>query len=197
MLSTYDATEFENTQPRRERDTYRVGIAEGALISSNENIQYVMTEGLRTCVAFALTSPDDNLALLVHFSCLNQVARNLDKMVLSFMQSRTAHTAIHCAIVGGRVGTYQSEKIVETIETYVFKKFPRYDGILKAKVHGPVCGDYAQTLSYQINLSTGEDKILMSNTGDTDRISPITITDFDHTNEIATDSIAFTILTSP
>jgi len=180
--------------------TYRVLTGQGVLIRADETYQYVATDGLRSCVAFALINPHKATALLVHFYSLDQVKHGLTAMCDSFFHEINAENRdIVCLILGGREFYQNSVDMVN----YIKNDFVRNHILnrvvatsLKIRLCAPIVANNDQTLAVKINLQTGDSDIALNSLSNSSSqtSSPVTTVDsYDAEDElIAFEPIVFT-----
>lgn len=148
--------------------TYPVATGEGVLIKANTEFQSVVTEGLRTCVAFALINPDNHTALLIHFYSLAQMQEGLSQMIDQFMQvTDELARGVICVIAGGREDSVHSVSMIQYAMDLVRNQLTTINP-LKLRMDAPIIADYSETLSLKIDLITGESQVSL----DTEKAIP-------------------------
>lgn len=127
------------------------------MLKDSDDYHYIFTEGLRTCVAFALINPTDNSALLIHFYHPHQIANDLGLMVSNFLQNTLKNDeGIICLIAGGRSFYELSEQMCDQLILFVKEELINATKPLKLIMKAPIVADNDETLSVQIDLRTGQ-----------------------------------------
>lgn len=162
MYNFFLASDLSSVAPADKSKTYQVLTSHGVLIKASASHNYVRTDGLRTCVAFALFNPHDSSALLVHFLTISQV-KNVESLVSEFMENTTlSDKGLIMVIAGGREFFQDSVDMCEFLVKYskeLAKKTP-----IKLRLMAPVVADDDETLSVEINLNTGDSTITKTTT---------------------------------
>lgn len=175
--------------------TYKVLTGHGVLMNADESYTYIATTGLRTCVAFALISPQDQTVLLVHFYNLNQIKNNLKTMCDAFLEeTKLEDQGAICVIAGGRDYCDGSIDMVDYISSYVKKHLSTKITPLKLRLDAPIVANYEETLSLKINVHSGVSELSL-NTIDfctSEHSSPTTTDNSDSASE---ESLAFEPIT--
>lgn len=141
----------------------KVGVGQGVLLQENSDYQYLITIGLRTCVAFALINSADHLAVLVHFFHPSQIKNDLRSIVSLFMEKTTStEEGMLCLVVGGRAFNDSSEEMCKELINYVTNELPDIINYLKVQINAPIVAAEKETLSLIINLATAETQIALT-----------------------------------
>ncbi len=103
MHSFFFSIDLPENRLHHDTETYRVQMGQGVLMRADQTHKYIATDGLRSCVAFALVNPDDSTGLLVHFYNLQQVRHDLKMMCDTFLEETpSGNQGTICIIAGGR-----------------------------------------------------------------------------------------------
>ncbi len=160
MYNFFLASDLLSSPSTSKSKTYQVLTSHGVLIKASDSYSYVRTDGLRTCVAFALINPHDSSTLLVHFITLKQV-EHVESLVREFMENTTlSEKGLIMVIAGGREFFHESVDMCDFLVKYskeLAKKIP-----IKLRLMAPVVAEENETLSVEINLNTGENTIAMT-----------------------------------
>lgn len=136
------------------------------LMQADDIYQSIATEGLRTCVAFALINLNNSSVLLVHFYNLTQVRDSLKMMCDIFLEETTLNPhGMICVIAGGRYFSNDSMEMVDYLTRYVKEHLVTPVNCLKLRLIAPIVADYEETLSLKINLVSGHSEVSLNTTG--------------------------------
>jgi len=138
--------------------TYRVEMNHAVLLNAGQGYQYMMTEGLRSCVAFGLLDTVTHTGLLVHFYSLEQIKRDLSTLYSAFINLETPLSRkIKCIIAGGSSDFPSSLSMVEHIMKYTCHNIASIRNPIKLQKMAPVLLDTIdKTLTIKIDLISGE-----------------------------------------
>jgi hypothetical protein len=168
-------------------ETFKVSVGQGVLIQADEQFKYIATDGLHTCVAFALINPGAQTVLLIHFYNLLQVKKDLSKMCDTFFDEiSSVNKDTICVVAGGRVLYQDSEDMVNYILEYVKKELLTRSTSIKLRLNAPIIADLAETLSVKIDLRSGNSDLSLNTAGSSRSSSPTT-TDASETSETSSD----------
>lgn len=160
MYNFFLASDLPSSPSVLKSNTYQVLTSYGALIKASDTYSYIRTDGLRTCVAFALINPHDSSTLLVHFICLNQV-KDVASLVKEFMENTTlSDKGLIMVIAGGREFFHESVDMCDFLVNYAKELSKKI--LIKLRVMAPVVAEENETLSVEINLNTGASTIAMT-----------------------------------
>ncbi|CEG57141.1 hypothetical protein [Legionella fallonii] len=160
MHQFFLASDLPSPSSNDKSKTYQVLTSHGVLIKASDSYHYARTDGLRTCVAFALINPQDSTALLVHFITLKQV-KNVKSLVSGFMENTSlCDNGLIMVIAGGREFFQESVDMCDFLVKYSHELSQQTS--IKLRLMAPVVAEENETLSVNINLSTGESIITMT-----------------------------------
>ncbi len=129
------------------------------MLNLNSGYEALETHGLRTCVAFALICPSQELALLVHFFHPDQIKNNLSNIVKQFLEE-SKNEPIICHIAGGRSFFSISEDMCELLKKYVQEHLSGSN--LKLRLNAPIIAQDDDTFSLLANLKTGDSSVYLT-----------------------------------
>ena len=157
MYHFFTQQDFPDKPFALRQKSYKVGAGQGVMLQTNEYYHHIFTEGLRTCVAFALINTADQSALLIHFFHLTQISNDLNSIVSSFLaESQPKEGGLICLIAGGRAFYDDSEAMCDKLITFAKNDLLNAIHPVKLRIHAPVVADDEETLSIIIDLKSGD-----------------------------------------
>ena len=190
MSYFFTPSDFSNKPLSLKPKTYKVHTGHGVMLQSSNDYVRVFTDGLRTCVAFALINPSDQSALLIHFYHPKQIHNDLKTLVDIFLTKAVKKDGLVCLIAGGRAFYDTSETMCNDILLFVKEWLVGLHPI-KLRLHAPIIADDDETLSVSINLKTGESQMALckeKKISEDDTVQMEHVTFVDLTDQISRDA---------